>query len=475
MKRVGLHTVMPVTTGLLLGIGIGILVADGRWWPVVAIAPLGLGLAAMVRALVPAEDRRRVGAIVGLGFALHVAIAVLLFTGSLALGHGSFIPGDDGEYANVASHFTIYLQGRAEPPWVPPFWAGEAYIFGTWVYLESAIFLLTGPEVLVPIFLNGAFALATALLVFDMTRSLFDRRSAFVALVLTAFYPSLVLWSSLNLKDALALLIIAVCLWALMRFQRRPRWWPLALALAALVPMAGLRQYLFLGLSLLVPVVVALTPRLGFAPRARWTAPAVFASGLLLYASQVGVDLGPQLLETFEGERQAMGIGARTRFVEAPPVLVKEGDTFVVAAPSVAALTPATPPVPSTTGASSTPAPATSAPTTPAIVHVAPNTRIIVVTHLPAAVAPAGAVYVRPGDILVIGPPESTPAPSNQRATLGPVSGEDGVTLMSAERPVNDLAMRSFRYFPVGLPGFRWSSQHPQIDDHSYSYRGSEG
>lgn len=423
-------------TGLLAGIGLGILLADGRIWPLVAIPLLGFAIWGCVRIFVPHEDRATVGAVIALSFALHVAVAVILYTGSVALGRGGFITGDDGAYFNLASHFVQYLQGNAQPPWVPPSWGGEAYLFGTWVYLESAIFFITGPEVLVPILLNGAFAVVTTLLVVDLAQRLFDRRAAYVALVLVAFYPSLVLWSSLNLKDSLATLLVGLCLWALVRFERGPAWWPLALAFAVLIPMESLRRYLFVALTLLIPIAVAFTSWLDLRARVRWTAPAVVASATLLFATQAGVGLGPQLLSSFESSRQAMAVGARTGFVEAPPIVVREGDTFVV-------------------GATASP-PAASA----AIVHVAPNTRIVVVNAPSAApatsVAVAGSaaaspevVYVKPGDIVVVGAPQTTPAPPEQRRVIA--ASAPPVQLRS--EPVNtDLALvRSVAYFPRGL------------------------
>ncbi len=433
-------------TGLCLGLGVGILVTEGHYWPVIALPVLAALLWGAVRLLVPLEDRRAVGAVIALSFALHIAVAAVLFTGSVAAGRGGFIPGDDREYFELSSNFVRYLQGHVQPPWIPPYWAGEAYLFGTWVYLESAIFFLVGPEVLVPILLNGAFALMTALLVFDIARTLFDRRSAFIALALTAFYPSLVLWSSLNLKDALALLLLGICLWALVRFQRHPRWWPLVVAFAAVILMESLRQYLFVGLSLLIPVVVLVTPRMGYLARARWTAPALIVSGLLILATRSGVGLGPQLLATFEGERYAMGIGARTRFVEAPPVLVQEGDTFVVATP--AAVPATTTPVPSAAGATSPPTPASPSPT-PHVVYVAPNTRIVVAAAPPAA-ASADIAYVRPGDVVVVGRPGTAPAPVAQRRVM-PAAASGGVTLAPVRQSGSELALGTVRHLPVGL------------------------
>src|SRR5207253_1251645 len=78
---------------------------------------------------------------------------------------------------------------------------------------------------------------------------------------LVALYPSLVLWSSLNLKDSLALLFIGIVLWLLAVFQARPQWWLVPMMYLALLPMESLRNYVFVGLVLIVPIGVAVTPR----------------------------------------------------------------------------------------------------------------------------------------------------------------------------------------------------------------------
>lgn len=409
-------------SGALLGLAVGILVADGRWSAAAACVLFGVAAVAVARRI-SAIDRDRTTYIVGLSYALHVTVAVLLNTWSLAVGRGGFIPGDDGAYAMIASHFVRYLQGIGQPPWVPPFWAGEAYLFGTWVYLESAIFLLVGPEVLVPILLNCALAVTGAVLASDIARRVFDRRSGLVALVLVAFFPSLLLWSSLNLKDALAFFLVSVCLWALVRFHERPRLRMLALAVAVLVPLDSLRHYLYVGLAILIPATILMTPALRFPARARWTGAAAAASVALMLAGQGAVVLGPGMLSTFEEVRRAMAIGARTAYVETPPLAVKEGDTFVIG---------------------SNPTFPDSPVGSPRIVHVDTGSRIALSE---GGTPVAGTVYVRPGDVVVVGGPSTTPNPNPSRLTVR----EAAPAIFTASRGTeDDFARRTLSHLPVG-------------------------
>ncbi|MBI4348797.1 MAG: hypothetical protein HY553_18305, partial [Elusimicrobia bacterium] len=235
--------------------------------------------------------------------------------------------------------------------------------------------------------------------------------------------------------------LVGLCLWSLVRFQQAPRWWPLVFAYVAVVPMEGLRRYLFVGLALLIPVVVAVTPGIKTLMRARWSTIAVLASAGMLATAQTGVGLDSTLLGTFEDVRHAMAIGARTRFVDTPPVRVKEGDTFVIGG------TPA--PTPGAPGSESG---RTLSPTTrPSVIHIAPDTRIVVVPSDATRPTPGlGTVYVHPGEIVVVGPDQRTPAP--QPPVLVPDPAASTLVLVpAAARPASEMTLRTLSYLPKGL------------------------
>ena len=493
------RAVASVLTAVGFGVAVGSCIAFGMWWPLAALVLWALLIMVVVRLLVPVPERLRVGAVVALAFAAHAALAAFLYTGSLTIGRGGFVTGDDADYAAFASGIVSYLHGHPVAPFTPPLWGGSDYLLGAWVYLETAIFFVTGTEPLVPIFLNGTFALLTALLVYDMARRLFDARAAIVALALVAFYPSLVLWSSLNLKDALVLVLIAVVLWSVVRFQERPRWWALALAFAALVPLESTRRYMFIGLALLIPLAVVITPRLPRAARVRWSALAIVASVAFLLVDGSGSAVGRDVLATLENERESMAIGARTAFVEPPPLSVKEGDAFVVSngaplgdgvsrssgAPTVVYVAPSnkivvTTPAPTLALAAvvSVVAPPTVAPTVAPMAAAMASTTVappsassaatiqsaaasattsvptaaaVAQTPAPAPTVAPGAVAVRPGDIVVIGtqPPGPPPALSNVQALdLGSRSGEIAISTVPSGA---DRLLRTLTHIPMGI------------------------
>ena len=320
-----LYRIAAVATGTLTGAGLGLMLVNRELVAAGAACALAVLVVLGVRLAAPPPIRRPVGAIVGLSFAMHVAAATFIYFGSLALGRGGFVTGDDATYARLSWAIASYLLGDPQPPYVPPAWAGDEYLLGTWVYLESTIFVLFGPRVLLPLLLNAAFSAGLVLLILDLSRRLFGNTAALLTAAITSFYPSLVLWSSLNLKDALALFLIALCLWCLTRFQSGVRWRALAGVSVVLVLMESLRWYVFVGLAIIVPIAVVVAPRLSVVRRIRWSAGAALMSASLIAFNGVGIGSGSDPFATLESTRQNMAVNARTGFIDLP-VRVQEGD-----------------------------------------------------------------------------------------------------------------------------------------------------
>jgi len=302
--------------GLFGGIAVAWLVGDANYGALGAAALFAVLALAFTRALTPAASRPDVYLLVGLALTLRYAVAVIVHDGSLAAGKGGFVTGDDANYADFS--WILVQVFRGQP--VASDYGGYLYLLGTFVYLETAIFALVGPNVVVVELLNAALGAAFVAIVCDLSRRLFENeRTSLIAGALVAFYPSLVLWTSLNLKDSLALFLIAIVLWLLAVFQARPRWWLVPLMYVPVLPMESLRSYIFVGLSLIIPISIATTPHRKIPERAATTAIALTLSLLLLVmnANPAGA-IRP--LSDFDAERAAMGVGASTSFADQPLV-----------------------------------------------------------------------------------------------------------------------------------------------------------
>ena len=295
--------------GFFTGITVAWLVADANYTALGAAGLFASLVYLVTRAVTPPVARHDVYLLVFLALTLRYAVAITVHDGSIAAGKGGFITGDDANYADFSWTLAQVLRGQP----ITLDYSGYLYLLGTFVYLETAIFALMGPNVVVVELLNAAFGAAFVALVCDLSRRLFeDERTSLIAGTLVAFYPSLVLWTSLNLKDSLTLLLIAIVLWLVAVFQTRQRWWLVPATYVALLPMESLRSYIFVGFLLIIPISVALTLRRDTRARAGMTTIAIALSLLLL----ITTNEGPRPLSDFDAERTAMAIGANTSFVD---------------------------------------------------------------------------------------------------------------------------------------------------------------
>lgn len=420
----GRYRALAALTGAATGLAVTSLVWQSAFLELAFVAFLA-AVAIGVGRLVPAADRAPIWRIALLAFAARAATGAFLRIASLGSGRDGFISGDDRQYFDLAADFVVYLQGGTRGS-EPPYWGGAEYLFGAWVYLVSGLIALFGERPLLPVLTNALLGTLTVVMCWDLGRRLFGRRPAYLAAVILMLHPSLVLWASTNLKDTSALLLIALALWSIVRLTGSPRPEPLLTIGLVLLAMQSVRTYIFVGLSIVLPVAMAFAPRLTRPRRVTWTAAAMTLSVALLILNQVGVSLAPALLANSTRFREGMAAGARTGFQEEPPLRVASGTTFVVQDPGG--------------GGDRT------------TVVVPENSCVVVAprggprpTNAPGC---ASTTVVNPGNIVVVGPPGSTPAPEAERVALP----DAGSLRLAPERSSDDdLTRQTLAYLPKGV------------------------
>lgn len=169
--------------------------------------------------------------------------AVLLRLGLTLVFHhllpvGFFAP-DEFTFQDAGWRTLLYLQGEGPRPRqiADTFEAG--YFF--W---NAALYWAFGFLPLAPKLFNAFFGAWTSLLAYRLAGELAGRKPARVAGVLVGFFPSLVLWSTQNLRDAPVLtLLVAIVLLA---HRLRSRWSTpgLALLLGLIFLVGTLRDYM---------------------------------------------------------------------------------------------------------------------------------------------------------------------------------------------------------------------------------------
>jgi 4-amino-4-deoxy-L-arabinose transferase-like glycosyltransferase len=129
---------------------------------------------------------------------------------------------------------------------------------------------------------NAAAGGYAVVLAYRIARDLAGRDAARIAGLLTALCPSLILWSSLNLKDALAILSILLVLRGAQLLAARPRAVPLLVCATGLAILSQLRGYLAL-VILFATAIAWILPRLR-GRRAPVTMAALVVCGVLAVA-----------------------------------------------------------------------------------------------------------------------------------------------------------------------------------------------
>jgi hypothetical protein len=193
------------------------------------------------------------------------------------------------------------------------FWAGEAPYpndlrdpIGYYVW-NALIYTVVGYVPLAPALANAVIGGLGVLLTHSLAREMAGPRAARYAALLAAFWPSLVLWSSLNLKDSMAILAILLLLRGAQRMQGRPSLFAIAQGALGFLILSQLREYLVL-VSAFAVVLAWVLPRLKASP---------LAVGALLIAGAVLLpSLGPvqelveeSSLESLDQLRHQLAIG----------------------------------------------------------------------------------------------------------------------------------------------------------------------
>ncbi len=423
-----------IVAGLLGGTGAGLLFARGDAVAGVTAIAGALFLGALVWRTVPQVDRPAVAGVIAVAYGGRLALLALLHEFLVALGRGGHLIGDEYQYADLSWRLAQWLHG------IPAVvgWFGERYLFGNFVYVETGIFYVFGPQVTIVKVLNALFACLLCLVVFALARRFFTRRAAYAALAMTAFSPTLVLWSVLNLKEAPVLLLAGVVLLAVVRFSAGVSSWPaLVGAYVALVALQSVREWLFLLLAGLVPLAIALAPRPVLPRRLRYTAATLLASAVLMASSSGGflglAWLAPDRLEFIEKQRFLAAEGARTALTaaEKPPA--------TAAAP---------PPLRSTTLSGATPSPTHSTAPSPSetsgMTAAATPTQAPAVAGQPVGGGAAGSTNAQEA------PTSEAPAPSTR------ANDQVSRSVQAAGRLLSYLP-RGFLY-AVAAP-FLWAAQ----------------
>lgn len=277
----------------------------------VAIVSIGLPLllvtAALCHLLPDPSSRADLPAIVFGALVLRLLAFTVI---RLTVGPYVFAP-DALTYEVVGEKIVLALTGQGGMPMK----AVESLQVG-YYWLTAGFFWLFGEAAAGPALLNVFLGAWTTVPVYFLARTVVrgNRGVARWAAGLVAVFPSLTLWSVLNLRDAPTIFLLALGVYAFVRMDhsRAPR--DLVIGLVCLGGIGLSRGYLALLVGIGVPIGLVLSR--GRTVGGRVLAVAGLAGAL---AMSVALDIGPDLtvaptLETLEAMRRGLGEGARTAY-----------------------------------------------------------------------------------------------------------------------------------------------------------------
>ena len=141
----------------------------------------------------------------GLGLVIHYSLPVWFFAP------------DQVTYQDVGWRTLLYHRGLGPSPWQ----IQDSIEIG-YFYWNAFLFLLFGNVPLAPKIVNAFVGTATGLVAYRLAGELAGQDSARWTAILTMFFPSLVLWSTQNLRDPVVLLVTVLLFLAALRLRVKP-------------------------------------------------------------------------------------------------------------------------------------------------------------------------------------------------------------------------------------------------------------
>jgi len=157
----------------------------------------------------------------------------------------------NGIWENHPDNFTYDNRGwYLAQEWKKGNFVGISTNKGGYFYLVGIIYFLFGHTMLGAKIVNGLIGVLTIIFIYLITREIYGRRVAQIASLLVGFFPSLVLWSAMLLKDTLAIFLIVLSVWSTVRLHNQFRIRYVVIMIASIAYYMQIRYYI-------VPFMVA--------------------------------------------------------------------------------------------------------------------------------------------------------------------------------------------------------------------------
>jgi hypothetical protein len=182
-----------------------------------------------------------------------------------------------------------------------------------YVYFSAATFWLFGYNTLFIKLINGMFAALAAVYTYKLGKHFFNESVGRFSATITAFMPSLILWTSQNLKDSM---VLFVSMWALWVAAQGLRWTVYRIPLLGILigVLGTIRVETAIGLGVVIALTITFQQSSNWVARIFFSAMGIVVLGLTLATSGYGF-LGEDFvsqnltLESISAKRQITAYG----------------------------------------------------------------------------------------------------------------------------------------------------------------------
>ena len=188
------------------------------------------------------EDKQFLLRLFVLAILVRIGVASIIYLAGLQ----EFFGGD-------ANTYHLYGESLMQS-WHGDDWHGGRYDqfiqsgAGAWgmLYVVAAVYEVLGANMFAIQLVNASVGASTAIVVYKTTQILFNNtRVSRLSALLVAFFPSLILWSSQALKDALIIMALALCILATLKLMQKISVRYLLVLGVCLSALLSLRFYIF--------------------------------------------------------------------------------------------------------------------------------------------------------------------------------------------------------------------------------------
>ena len=198
----------------------------------------------------------------------------------------------------------------------------QDYLINNYTVLMGWVYYLFGHDVVGPKLLNCLFGALSVVVAYALAKELGGVRAGRFAAILALVFPSLVLWSMLNLKDTPVVLLIGLTMLGGLKFARRPSLVWAVVTIASFAALENLRLYVFFALGWLLWVAFFIMNRAPWRQRLMVGIPFALALLSVVFITNETQALGlrylsAKRLEALHGSREFGSDQAATGIIEA--------------------------------------------------------------------------------------------------------------------------------------------------------------